>query len=172
MLNLEALLTRHALSQLQARLEDKIAFNQKFSSYQDGGGILSQSIDLNVLLASKKENKEDALITKSTATPDKESHGGGDIQNLDLKKSTFLSSMRANVHGLEDMNCRPIVFVEFLQNLLHLSYEDQEKITFKVREALLEREKGGPKAARESGGSVNIEVRELVGLVAALAHQL
>ena len=34
LLNLEALLTRHALSQLQARLEDKIAFNQKFSSYQ------------------------------------------------------------------------------------------------------------------------------------------
>jgi len=169
--SLETLLTKHAISQLKARLEDKIAFNQKFSSYQEGGGgILSQSIDLNILLGGKKGAQEAALISKPKEASDKDGMASGNIQSLDLKKMTFLQSMRASVHGLEDMNCRPIIFAEFLQNLLHVSHDDQERITYKVREALLQK-KAQEGAQTQRSSSSGIEVRELVGLVAVIAQQ-
>lgn len=89
--------------------------------------------------------------------------GGGH----DLQKETFLKSRRANVHGLEDMRCRPVIFADFLERILDLPFEEQEKITFKVRESLNEKNQNTKNSKKQP---FNIEVRELVGLIASLTR--
>lgn len=106
---------------------------------------------------------ETGMMTGVTSGP-AEGRGGG---SQDLKNETFLKSRRANVHGLEDMRCRPVIFADFLERILDMPFEDQEKITFKVRESLNEKSQSAKTTKKQP---VNIEVRELVGLIAALTR--
>ena len=91
---------------------------------------------------------------------------------MDPKKVTFLRAHRSDIHGLSDVATRPVIFADFLEQLLRLPFEEQEKVTFRVRDILIERQEfmqntDGSKATKLQQ-QVNIEVRELVGLVACI----
>lgn len=96
-------------------------------------------MDLNAFLGVKKKDDNEDLDTELKIGGGGGNNDGRGATNADIQKETFLKSRRANVHGLEDMRCRPVVFSDFLERMLDLPFEDQEKITFKVREALNEK---------------------------------
>ena len=63
----------------------------------------------------------------------------GSTSLTDPKKLTFMVAHRANINGLSDVTCRPVIFADFLENLLRIPYDEQEKVTFRVRDIIAER---------------------------------
>ena len=43
----------------------------------------------------------------------------------DLKKAEYMNSVRARIHGLEDMNLTPPIDCDFLSKMLEMPIEEQ-----------------------------------------------
>ena len=60
----------------------------------------------------------------------------------DLKQAKYMNSIRANIHGLEDMNLTPPIDCDFLGTLLEMPGEEQQQVIDKAQKILVQYSEG------------------------------
>ena len=116
-------MTEWAKQQYRAREEDRDEFQRKHADFK------KDNLDLEQILSGAADKKQENETMESE----------NQVQETrDMKKAKYTHSVRANIHGLEDMNLTPPIDCDFLNVLLEMPTSEQRQVIEKAQKILID----------------------------------